>query len=173
MKEIEKLTAQNEKLAKLFREEQDQVELKNNEIEKKAAKIEQLQTQSQQLKENLDILREENEELQANCEVIEEEYNKLQAAQNNTDFIQSMQNMKSSFTGHRRESRNTKDSFVKGGGLGSELEGLKYKPAHQEVRKDSILEAQEEEYHELQIEDINMNEYTADEVMISGSFLGN
>ena len=74
-------------MAKLFRDEQDRLELSNKEVEKKAAKIEHLQTQSQQLKENLDILREENEELQVNCEVIEEEYTKLQAAQNNTDFI--------------------------------------------------------------------------------------
>ena len=81
------MTAQNEKLAKLFRDEQDQLELSNKEVERKAAKVEHLQAQSQQLKENLDILREENEELQANCEVIEEEYNKLQAAQNNTECI--------------------------------------------------------------------------------------
>ena len=85
--------------------------------------------------------------------------------------------MKSSFTGHKREShrrrKSEKDSFVKEGGLGSELEGLKYKPVYQDAGQDKIYEAQEdvevEEYDEIQIEDINMNEYAA----IQGSFLGN
>ena len=64
--------------------------------------------------------------------------------------------MKTSFTGRsghksgrRRQSRHAKDSFVKGGGLGSELEGLKYKPVYQENRKDQTFAAHEEEYDEI------------------------
>jgi hypothetical protein len=61
--------------------------------------------------------------------------------------------MKNSFTGHRRESRrhrkSEKDSFVKEGGLGSELEGLKYKPVYQDKCQDKIYEAPEEEYDEI------------------------
>ena len=85
--------------------------------------------------------------------------------------------MKTSFTapsnssGHKvkkRRSRKTKDSFAKAGGLGSELEGLKYNLVYQDSGKDKEFEAQEEEYDEIQVEDINMNEFAA----IQGSFLG-
>jgi len=67
-----------------------------------------------------------------------------------------MQNMKTSFTApssksrhSRHRSRKTKDSFAKGGGLGSELEGLKYKPVYQDTGKDKAFEAHEEEYDEI------------------------
>ena len=69
-----------------------------------------------------------------------------------------MQNMKTSFAApsnssshkvKKRRSRKTKDSFAGAGGLGSELEGLKYTPVYQDTGKDKAFEAHEEEYDEI------------------------
>jgi hypothetical protein len=101
-----------------------------------------LTSQSTQLKENLEAVKEENEELSAQCEVLEEEYNKLLTAQNNNEYIQQMQQMKTSFTKSRssrhRHRKREKDSFVGEGGLGSELKGLEYKNEPVKMEYDEV-----------------------------------
>ena len=55
--------------------------------------------------------------------------------------------------GHKHQ----KDSFVKGSGLGSELESFKYKPKFENINQNTICE-QNENYDEIKIEHFDMNE---------------
>ena len=51
-----------------------------------------------------------------------------------------------------------KDSFVKGSGLGSELENLKYKVNYDDMNKNQIYEQNENDFDEIQIEEMDMND---------------